>query len=241
MTARIDPAWAAPCGLCCRLCEFYRSPEGLRCGGCDEERLCRVEEEKCFFCICTAGHKVEHCGMCEDFPCQMLYETHQQCAGGAPQVAIFRIGDLALRTRMGRTAWLKAKVDGSLPDVWEPGGTMGVPVRKERRRHRRNFGQWAVSVSFAPATQAFGLEDVMTECQNASPVGLLVRLPESARAGFEALARTGRVIEVGGRFPTSRGSTPFAGRVVWYDRGGEKGDARIKVGIALPGATEESD
>jgi hypothetical protein len=235
---KIDPRWAAACGICCRLCEFYHSPRGLSCGGCHEERLCRVDEGQCFFVTCTREHAVEHCGLCPEFPCRKLFESHQACAGDNAQVAVLRIGDLALRSRMGTAEWLRAKLAERLPDAWDTPSRAGAPFRKERRRHRRSVGRWRVVASFLPAPQAFGLYRIETECRNAGPAGLLLCLPESARPGFEALVRTGRPIEVCGEFPTSHGTTAFSGRVVWHNAADESAVV-IKAGIELAGAGEK--
>jgi hypothetical protein len=200
------------------LCEFYEAASGLTCGGCLRERLCRVDEIDCRFVQCTVRHGVEHCGLCEEFPCKALYEAHATCSKATPQLAVFRIGDLALRARMGTTTWLQAKLEGSLPEAWEMNARSDIEHRREERRHsRRNEGCWTVKVSFLPAPVAFGLSHVKAGCANASPDGLELRLPDSVREGFSALVRTKRTIEVVGEFPTTYGSFPFSGEVVWHN------------------------
>ncbi|MBM3334805.1 DUF3795 domain-containing protein, partial [Candidatus Sumerlaeota bacterium] len=201
----VDPAWAAPCGVCCRFCEFFESPKGLSCGGCLKERLCRVQEPVCWFVTCADQHAIEHCGLCPEFPCEKLFENRQLCAGDNPHIAVFRIGDLALRARMGTVAWLSAKLSGDLPDVCEARVRERLGLPAERRRHRRNKGRWQVTVSLLPAAEAFHLVNIATECQDAGPEGLRLVLPESAADGFARLVSTQRPIEVVGEFPTSAG------------------------------------
>lgn len=227
-----DDTWAAPCGVCCRLCEFYLNSSSLSCGGCYEERICRVDEPVCFFIRCTHRHGVEHCGLCNEFPCRDFISTHQKCCRESPQIAVFRIGDLAVRARMGTHAWLQAKLAGDLPDVCGHSSGAGSP-EKERRKSRRMRGCWVVSVSFTPAPEAFGLHDIQAECSDASPSGLGLLLPESVKQNFARLVQTQRKIEVGGQFPTSDGSIPFDGRVVWHNlKQAAVGDP-VRIGVSL--------
>jgi hypothetical protein len=223
---------AAPCGVCCQLCEFYESESGLTCGGCLDDRLCRVDEVDCLFVRCTAKHGVEHCGLCEEFPCRELYDAHVACSRATPQIAVFRIGDLALRAQMGTARWLQEKLSGSLPEVWELKAKADLgPQREERRRYRRTEGRWTVKVSFSPAPVAFGLNSVEALCPNASPIGMLLLLPPSIREGFGALVRTKRTIEVVGEFPSTLGSFPFSGETVWHDFEETRAGESTRVGV----------
>ena len=224
----IDPLWAAPCGVCCRLCEFFDCPEGLSCQGCYKERLCRVGEPVCWFVTCVEQREIEHCGLCKDFPCQELLKNHETCAGDTPQIAASRINDLTVRARMGTVPWLRTKLSGTLPDVKWQTVPQGAGIQKERRRYARARGVWSVKVSFLPASQVFGLCNLIATCRNASPFGLELVTAESAREGLLSLARTHRTIEVTGEFPTSSAKKLFSGEVVWFD-----GEARTSDGVRI--------
>ena len=229
----VEERWAAPCGVCCRLCEFFENQEGLSCSGCYTERLCRVGERKCWFVACAEEHSADHCGVCGEFPCASLHEKHQLCAGESSTVATFRIGDLLLRARLGTEEWLKRKTDGRLPDVWTAQEIAECRPGEERRRYRRNPGRWKVTVSLQPASQAFGLSDVDALCTNASRVGLGLTLPARVRPGFAALLRTHRQIEISGRFPTSHGSHPFTGVIVWNNLPDTEPNGGFQAGVRL--------
>jgi len=235
----IDAAWAAPCGVCCRLCEFFEAPMGLSCGGCLKERLCRVHEPECWFVTCAREHELEHCGLCKEFPCDALYANHQLCAGETPQIAVFRIGDLALRARMGTMDWLKAKLNDALPDAWSHPAAHQQAVPIERRRQRRNRGRWHVTLSFLPAAEAFGLSNVQTECIDASPLGIGLRLPSDLRDRFATLVRTKRNIEVIGCFPTSLDGYSFSGEMVWHNLDQTKSGEGVRMGIRLVSVSSE--
>jgi hypothetical protein len=229
----IETTWAAPCGVCCRLCEFFENREGLSCGGCYTERLCRVRERKCWFVACVEEHGVEHCGVCEKFPCESLHEKHQLCAGESSSVATFRIGDLSLRACLGTEEWMKRKIDGRLPDVWTAQEIAASRPPEERRRYRRNPGRWKVVASLQPASQAFGLAEVEAVCTNASRVGLGLTLPPQVRQGFGALLRTHRQIEISGEFPTSHGSRSFTGVIVWNNLAETESGSAFQAGVRL--------
>lgn len=225
---------AAPCGVCCQLCAFFHNPTGLSCGGCLEEGLCRGNEPTCWFVSCVRKHGVEHCGLCESFPCKELFENYQKCANETAQVAVFRIGDLALRARMGTADWLKAKLDGSLPEVEALTTRGGLETEgHERRRCRRQRGPWSVTLSFLPASQAFGLSGLCVPCRDASPFGLGLWVPASCQKGFWAATRTDRAIQARGDFPLSRGSCPFLGEVIWHNLNETEPGEDFRVGMRL--------
>jgi hypothetical protein len=199
-----------------------------------------VNETDCLFVRCTAEHGIEHCGLCEDFPCMELYNAHVACSRATPQIAVFRIGDLALRARMGTARWLQEKIAGSLPEVWEMKARADLgPRREERRRYRRSEGNWTIKVAFIPAPVAFGLNCVEAGCTNASPIGLQLQLPDDVREGFGALVRTKRTIEVVGEFPTTHGSFPFSGEVVWHDFEDTRPGEVVRAGVLFDTVRDE--
>lgn len=232
MSSELNPAWAAPCGVWCRDCPFFESPRGLSCGGCNSDRFCRPEEQ-CEFVRCVRSRGIEHCGLCGEFPCEQLIGNYQICTGESSRIAIFRIGDLAIRARLGTTEWMKRKAEGALACESSTEAKADAAGRRERRGIRRSYGQWQIPVSFLPAPAAFGLSQIKAKCVNASPNGLMLVLPENTWNGFAALVRTGRSIEVRGEFPSAFGPRPFQGKVVWHNLEQATLEHGLRVGVRL--------
>lgn len=87
--AENDKRVAAVCGLYCRACTLYigtsEEPErlkkiGERMGRSAEELVCHGcrSEERSFYCrtcrieACAAGKGLEFCGVCGEYPCELL-------------------------------------------------------------------------------------------------------------------------------------------------------------------------
>jgi len=86
---------AAACGALRGACPL--SPAA--CADCGPEL-----HPECIFAICCADRGVEHCGLCEDFPCAALAEffpdDDPRCAPG------YHIESLRRRAWIGTPAWL---------------------------------------------------------------------------------------------------------------------------------------
>jgi len=176
---------------------------------------------------------MEHCGLCPEFPCEPLIENYQACLGEGPPTAVFRIGDLAVRARLGTTEWVRRKREGSLPWTWIGKLQAEVSNGTERRHYCRGKGLWTVQVSFLPGPEAFGLSRIEAACRNMSPIGLMLQLPENVADGFQALNRTGKPMEVEGVFPTMTGGRPFSGKVIWHNLERASREQGLQVGISL--------
>jgi hypothetical protein len=104
---------APPCGSVCDDCDFFNGEKEPKCAGCIEVQgkpfwgTCELYE-------CTLEKNVEHCGLCEDFPCERLPEQFDPNHPKGKQEAIFRIGQLALRAKLGSEEWLKQRRNGTL-------------------------------------------------------------------------------------------------------------------------------
>jgi hypothetical protein len=60
----------AYCGLDCKNCEYKGK---FNCGGC--KATCgHPFHGECKLAKCAIPHKVEHCGLCSSFPCDLLKE-----------------------------------------------------------------------------------------------------------------------------------------------------------------------
>ena len=58
------------CGILCNECEYK---EEMNCGGCvNIDKPFWGGEEGCPVKDCCESKKLEHCGECSDFPCELL-------------------------------------------------------------------------------------------------------------------------------------------------------------------------
>lgn len=56
------------CGLDCNNCEYK---EKYNCGGC--KATCgKAFYGECSLAKCAIEHEIEHCGLCDSFPCKLL-------------------------------------------------------------------------------------------------------------------------------------------------------------------------
>jgi len=94
---------AAPCGAHCGTCKFLNRKEKPSCSGCANQRgepfwgKCKLYE--------CANDKVEHCGMCESFPCDLFVEQFDPAHG--QKSAFTRAGLLAYRRRAGTQKYIE--------------------------------------------------------------------------------------------------------------------------------------
>ncbi|MBN2157249.1 MAG: DUF3795 domain-containing protein [Candidatus Lokiarchaeota archaeon] len=101
------------CGTICDDCDFFTGNEEPQCPGCV---ACagRPFWGECRTANCALNKKVEHCGLCSDFPCEILPNQFDPNKPRGKEEAIFRIGQLAIRAKIGTNCWLKKRVDGSI-------------------------------------------------------------------------------------------------------------------------------
>jgi hypothetical protein len=105
--------YPAPCGLICDECEYFHAEEEPSCDGCKNVKGKPFWGE-CIIYQCCKGKNLEHCGLCNEFPCGQLIEQYDPNMLGGPQEAIFRIGQLAIRKKKGTEKWLKQRKEGKL-------------------------------------------------------------------------------------------------------------------------------
>jgi hypothetical protein len=106
-----DLALAATCGLYCGNCEFL----GEQCAGCGNVQgkpfwTKQANMDVCpLYECCTELKKVEHCGLCDEFPCGTFTSLRDPSYTDAEyEKAIHdRIITLRARKKMGTEAWLK--------------------------------------------------------------------------------------------------------------------------------------
>lgn len=95
-----------PCGAYCEKCDAYKKT----CAGCVETDgkpffLKEMNLDICQVWQCVAEHKVEHCGICKEFPCDKFLNWYDPKRGIA--TSLRRAGLLALRKRIRNEAWVK--------------------------------------------------------------------------------------------------------------------------------------
>ena len=105
---------AAPCGLICDNCSFYQGNEEIKCPGCLESKGKPFWGE-CEVFTCNLMQKTEHCGECKEFPCDTIINQYDPNHPKGKQEAIFRIGQLTIRTKIGTKKWLNYCCKGTLP------------------------------------------------------------------------------------------------------------------------------
>ncbi|MGQ9720529.1 MAG: DUF3795 domain-containing protein [Candidatus Jordarchaeum sp.] len=105
------------CGLYCGNCEYYKE----KCVGCEylEGKPFWIEFMKVEVCplydCCVNREKLEHCGLCDKFPCKTFLEMELNDSSMSPeqakQSAITRKNALIGRKKIGLTKWLKEKAE----------------------------------------------------------------------------------------------------------------------------------
>jgi hypothetical protein len=94
----------SPCGIHCNSCLWYEGEMEPKCLGCQA-----VDGKPfwgtCLTYTCTKDHKVEHCGLCEKFPCTEFMSRYDPREG--PANALMRAGLLAYRAKYGDAAALE--------------------------------------------------------------------------------------------------------------------------------------
>jgi hypothetical protein len=109
-----DTALAAACGLYCGDCEHI----GDKCDGCSQVAgkpfwTTQFGVEVCPLYDCSVNQKrLEHCGLCEDFPCETFNSLRDPTLSDeeAEKALQKRGRDLLLRKELGTEAWLEKRV-----------------------------------------------------------------------------------------------------------------------------------
>ena len=92
-----DRFLAGVCGKYCGTCDLYALGE---CRGCAYQLGLTKHGECAIFQCCIVEHGLEHCGLCDNFPCQIFSRS-------ASQDAIqLRLEALSCRSQKGTDQWL---------------------------------------------------------------------------------------------------------------------------------------
>ena len=108
-----DTNLAPPCGLYCGTCEHL----GEKCRGCGHQggkpfwtAMAKVENCPLYDC-CQNRKQLEHCGLCDDFPCETFNSLRDPSLSdeAAEESLRERQKDLTLRKEVGTETWLEEK------------------------------------------------------------------------------------------------------------------------------------
>ena len=98
-----------PCGRFCDLCEALSKGVCKGCVGSEgrpeviREALRRLGLESCPIWSCAESRGVEHCGECEEFPCERFLSWYNPELGRASLLPY--IGLLVVRRKLGEEKW----------------------------------------------------------------------------------------------------------------------------------------
>jgi len=109
-----DANLAPVCGLYCGTCEYL----GNQCQGCGHQQgkpfwTTQVGIEVCQLYDCCINTKhLEHCGMCDDLPCEMFLSLRDPSLSDEEfeKSMVERQEDLKKRNLVGTEQWLKEKL-----------------------------------------------------------------------------------------------------------------------------------
>ena len=94
----------APCGTHCGHCPYYTKERTPQCNGCETQKGHPFWGE-CKLFACVKDHDIEHCGLCQDFPCDLFVNQYDPEHG--QKSAFVRAGLLAYRKRAGTEKYVE--------------------------------------------------------------------------------------------------------------------------------------
>lgn len=93
----MDKKLLAPCGTFCGTCYALNSKQKPSCSGCGNQNG-NLFWGKCKLYACASG-RVEHCGVCDEFPCDLFIDQYDPADG--QRSAFERAGLLIYRKKFG--------------------------------------------------------------------------------------------------------------------------------------------
>jgi len=110
----IDKALAPVCGLYCGSCAYFQK----QCQGCGHVNgkpfwTAQIKDKICSLYNCCINQKqLEHCGLCNEFPCETFTELRDPSLGEeeARQALLARQNELVKRKEIGTERWLEEKI-----------------------------------------------------------------------------------------------------------------------------------
>ena len=120
----------SPCGTYCGTCTFLNKKDPPTCSGCGNQKG-RPFWGECKLYDC-ATRKVEHCGVCKDFPCDLFVNQFDPSAG--QKSSFTRAGLLAYRKRAGTEKFIEMskKLDEKHPQRTNKDNTSSSTMKYAR-------------------------------------------------------------------------------------------------------------
>ena len=94
----------APCGTYCGICPYYKEERTPQCSGCETKKGHPFWGE-CKLFICSKDREVEHCGLCQEFPCELFVNQYDPEHG--QKSAFQRTGLLVYRKKVGNQKYVE--------------------------------------------------------------------------------------------------------------------------------------
>ncbi len=86
------------------LCPYYKKERSPHCSGCGDHKG-NPFWGKCKLYACASDHQVEHCGLCQSFPCDLFVNQYDPEHG--QRSAFTRAGLLAYRKKAGTERFIE--------------------------------------------------------------------------------------------------------------------------------------
>ena len=108
ITPEMETRLLAPCGMYCGFCRVYNKETAPYCSGCFSQKGHQFWGE-CKLYACATQHNVQHCGLCDDFPCDFFIGYYPEAPGNllGQRDALLRAGLLAYRKRTSLEKYLE--------------------------------------------------------------------------------------------------------------------------------------
>lgn len=114
----LEVSLLAVCGRYCGKCVWHLGERNSLCPGCNvHEGHPRWGE--CQVHSCVSDHDVEYCGVCGEFPCDLLMNYYDPGNPEGPRNAAIRVAINAYRAKHG---------DEKTLEYFESAGTLNKPV-----------------------------------------------------------------------------------------------------------------
>jgi hypothetical protein len=94
----VEDALIAPCGSHCEFCDYFKKARVPHCSGCGTHEG-HPFWGACKLYACAKDHKVEHCGLCKEFSCDLFVNQYDPEHG--QKSAFTRAGLLVYRKKAG--------------------------------------------------------------------------------------------------------------------------------------------
>jgi len=113
-----DASLLAVCGRFCGNCVRHQDGGSGACPGCNVHGG-HPSWGECRVYSCVEEHVVEYCGLCDEFPCDLIVDYYDPANPEGPRNAAIRVAVNAYRARHG---------DGKTLEYFKRAGVLNKPV-----------------------------------------------------------------------------------------------------------------